>query len=220
MQTSNFAKSLWRWTTRKSQIFWLNVAVIGSCGNVIHPDQATTEEFGRDRFVQLAISCLVCWKFPVRALTKNLSHTVLVVETENVINSCPLCVDTLSDPNSLKPISPMTLLTQKSNAVYPLPVTFESPTYSAVSTGVECNTLSTSFGNVDTMNTWIPCKNVQNGNMNSKLPTLMTLSYWQTPGQGISGIWPEFQRYSQTKWARSELWKLNWRTRQNGQWLK
>ena len=41
------------------------------------------------------------------------SFQTLLAEVENVINSRPLSVDNLSDPSSLKPISPMTLLTQK-----------------------------------------------------------------------------------------------------------
>ena len=59
------------------------------------------------------------------SLNEESFHTVLV-EIENVINSRPLSVDNLNDPNSLKPISPMTLLTQKSKVVYPLPGKFES----------------------------------------------------------------------------------------------
>ena len=59
------------------------------------------------------------------SLNEESFHTVLV-EIENVINSRPLSVDNVNDPNSLKPISPMTLLTQKSKVVYPLPGKFES----------------------------------------------------------------------------------------------
>ena len=53
------------------------------------------------------------------------SFRTVLVEIENVINSRPLSVEVLSDPTSLKPISPMTLLTQKSKVVYPLPGKFE-----------------------------------------------------------------------------------------------
>ena len=53
------------------------------------------------------------------------SFRTLLAEVENLINSRPLSVDNLSDPSSLKPISPMTLLTQKSKVVYPLPGKFD-----------------------------------------------------------------------------------------------
>lgn len=52
-------------------------------------------------------------------------HTLLC-EIQNIINSRPLIVDNLNDPSTLKLISPMTLLTQKSKVVYPWPGRFEN----------------------------------------------------------------------------------------------
>ena len=54
------------------------------------------------------------------------SFRTVLAEIENVTNSRSLNVIVLSDPSSMKPISPMTLLTQKSKVVYPLPGKFES----------------------------------------------------------------------------------------------
>ena len=54
------------------------------------------------------------------------SFQTILTEVENVINSRPLSVANLNDSTSLKPISPMTLLTQKSKVVYPLPGSFSS----------------------------------------------------------------------------------------------
>jgi hypothetical protein len=50
----------------------------------------------------------------------------LFYEAANIINSRPLTVDTLNDPNSLLPISPNNLLTMKSNVVLPPPGEFQS----------------------------------------------------------------------------------------------
>ena len=52
-------------------------------------------------------------------------HTLLT-ETEAIINSRPLTVDTINDPNSLKPLSPSNLLTMKSKVVLPPPGSFSS----------------------------------------------------------------------------------------------
>ena len=49
----------------------------------------------------------------------------LLCETEAIINSRPLTVETLSDPCSLLPLTPMTLLTGKSKVVLPPPGKFQ-----------------------------------------------------------------------------------------------
>ena len=48
----------------------------------------------------------------------------LVVETEAIINSRPLTVESLSDINSEIPLSPSNLLTMKIDAIMPPPVVF------------------------------------------------------------------------------------------------
>ena len=54
----------------------------------------------------------------------------LFIEAENIVNSRPLTAD-VSDPNSLQPLTPMQLLTLKSQVVLPLPGEFSRPdTYS------------------------------------------------------------------------------------------
>ena len=49
----------------------------------------------------------------------------LMVEVEAIVNSRPLTVETLSDPNSLPAISPTNLLIQKSTVILPPPGAFE-----------------------------------------------------------------------------------------------
>ena len=49
----------------------------------------------------------------------------LMTEAENVINSCPLTVENLSDHESLEPLTPNHLLTSKTEVVLPPPGCFE-----------------------------------------------------------------------------------------------
>ena len=49
----------------------------------------------------------------------------LITEVEGILNSRPLTVDTLSDPASYKPLSPMNILTMKSKVVAPPPGIFQ-----------------------------------------------------------------------------------------------
>ena len=53
------------------------------------------------------------------------SFRTLLVEVEGIMNSRPLTVDNLSDPDTLVPISPATILTMKSNVILPPPGEFE-----------------------------------------------------------------------------------------------
>ena len=55
------------------------------------------------------------------------SLRTFMAETEAIINSRPLTVDNLSDPDSPVPLSPMQLLTFKSDVVFPPPGKFERP---------------------------------------------------------------------------------------------
>jgi len=55
------------------------------------------------------------------------SLRTLMIETEAIINSRPLTVENLNDPDSDKPLSPAKLLTSKSNVVLPPPGNFERP---------------------------------------------------------------------------------------------
>ena len=51
----------------------------------------------------------------------------LVAETEAIINSRPLTVESLGDINSEIPLSPSNLLTMKSDVIMPLPGVFNRP---------------------------------------------------------------------------------------------
>ena len=55
------------------------------------------------------------------------SLRTLMIEAETIINSRPLTVENLNDPNSDKPLSPSMLLTSKSDVVLPPPGKFEKP---------------------------------------------------------------------------------------------
>ena len=57
----------------------------------------------------------------------NESLQTLLVEVEAIVNSHPLTTDLLSGVNSLIPLSPINLLTMKSNMVMPPPVVFSTP---------------------------------------------------------------------------------------------
>ena len=61
------------------------------------------------------------------AVLNDESLRTLMTETEAIINSRPLTVDTLTDPNSPTPLSPTQLLTFKSNVILPPPGKFERP---------------------------------------------------------------------------------------------
>ena len=53
----------------------------------------------------------------------------LLAETEGIINSTPLTVETPSDVNSQVPLSPSNLLTQKTSAVLSPPGNFDRPDF-------------------------------------------------------------------------------------------
>eukprot|EP00794_Sanderia_malayensis_P011577 gene11577-12770_t len=55
------------------------------------------------------------------------SLSTLMAEAEAIINSRPLTVETISEVNSLQPLSPNTLLTQKTKVVMPPPGSFSRP---------------------------------------------------------------------------------------------
>ena len=55
------------------------------------------------------------------------SLLTLMVETERILNSGPLTVETISDPTSELPLSPANILTMKSKVVMPPPGKFSKP---------------------------------------------------------------------------------------------
>ena len=55
------------------------------------------------------------------------SLLMLMVETEGILNSRPLTVETISDPTSELPLSPANILTMKSKVVMPPPGKFSKP---------------------------------------------------------------------------------------------
>ena len=66
------------------------------------------------------------------SLLKNHGHVLddgslrtLLTESEAVVNSRPLTVETLNDPHSVRPLTPNHLLTMKSKVVMPPPGLFQ-----------------------------------------------------------------------------------------------
>jgi hypothetical protein len=55
------------------------------------------------------------------------SLRTLMCETEAIVNSRPLTVNDLNDPDSLQPLTPSHLLTMKSRVILPPPGVFQSP---------------------------------------------------------------------------------------------
>ena len=60
------------------------------------------------------------------AILNDESLRTFMAETEAIINSRPLTVDSITDPSSPKPLSPIQLLTYKSDVVFPPPGEFQS----------------------------------------------------------------------------------------------
>ena len=58
------------------------------------------------------------------------SLTTLMREVEGILTSRPLTVETINDPTSFQPFSPINLLTMKSKVVSPPPGKFLKPVYS------------------------------------------------------------------------------------------
>ena len=58
-------------------------------------------------------------------ISNNGNSRTLLTETEGIINSRPLTVETLSDSKNRIPLSPSNLLTQKTNVVLPPPGNFD-----------------------------------------------------------------------------------------------
>ena len=71
---------------------------------------------------------------------KDESLYTLITEVEAVGNSQPLTVETISDPQSLTPLSPSNLLTMKSRLVMPPPGSFVRPDLYNRGNGEGCNT--------------------------------------------------------------------------------
>lgn len=73
-----------------------------------------------------------------QSLNEESLHTILT-DVESIVNSRTLAVETLSDPNSIAPISPMTLLTMKSKIVLRPPGNFEDALLIPKNSGKEHN---------------------------------------------------------------------------------
>ena len=70
----------------------------------------------------------------------------LMTEAENVINSCPLTVENLSDHESPEPLTPNHLLTSKTEVVLPHLVVWNGWTYTQERDGAVYSSWLISFG--------------------------------------------------------------------------
>ena len=105
--------------------------------------QALVQEFGGDwikwkRSPPVANHMGGVWKRKIRSARRILSSLMqthgksfdeeslltLMVETEGILNSRPLTVETISDPTSELPLSPAKILTMKSKVIMPPPGEF------------------------------------------------------------------------------------------------
>lgn len=74
------------------------------------------------------------------------SLRTLFYEAMAIVNSRPLTVDGINDPNSLEPLTPNHLILMKSDVALPPPGKFVKDDMYVRNDGVESNTWSSSFG--------------------------------------------------------------------------
>ena len=87
----------------------------------------------------------------------------LVAETEAIINSRPLSVESLSNVNSEVPLSPSNLLTMKSDVIMPQPGLFNRLGLYSRRQRDEWSILMESFGPVREKNSFAVSKHDKNG---------------------------------------------------------
>ena len=80
-----------------------------------------------DRQIRLARSILASLLKNHSTCLKDESLHTLMTEVDAIVNSGPLTVETISDPQSLTPLSPSNLLTMKSRVIIPPPASFVRP---------------------------------------------------------------------------------------------
>ena len=86
----------------------------GSNGRKIHQELHTWVAFGNAKYARTILEALL--KTHGSSLNDENLRT-LITETEAIINSRPLTVETLSDVNSEMPLSPSHLLTMKTDVI-------------------------------------------------------------------------------------------------------
>ena len=99
------------------------------------------------------------------------SLQTLMTETEAIINSRPLTVETINDGQSPMPISPNNILTMKTKVV----VFSRNPICIAEVGGEEFNISVMSFGVGGERNLSRPCRNVRSGSKCQEISALVTL---------------------------------------------
>ena len=92
------------------------------------------------------------------------SLPILMCEVESIVNSRPLTVNQLADPDSAAPLTPNYLLTMKSKLLLAPPLEPSSqPTYTHASAGDVYNTWLTNSGCVGGKSSSLPCKSARSG---------------------------------------------------------
>ena len=126
----------------------------------------------------------------------------LMCETEAVVNSQPLTVDTLSDPLLPLPLTPNTLLTGKTKLILPPPGKFQRE-------DVWClvNTLQMNFGQDGARSTCRAYKWDTSGHVNVGTSLKVMLYCWRTATLAeTSGLWPKYSPLVRMTKVRSDQW--------------
>ena len=124
-----------------------------------------------ERQIRLARSILASLLKNHGTCLKDESLHTLMTEVEAIVNSRPLTVETISDPQSLTPLSPSNLLTMKSRVIMPPPGSFIRPDLYNRRQWRRVQHLADEF--------WSRWRN-------KFLSTLQTRSKWTTQKRGIS----------------------------------
>ena len=140
-------------------------------------DVSPTEWNRLDYMVQKSTWCFGVWECQIRSarsilagLLKTHGHSLNdeelrtpVAETEAIINSRPLTVESLSDINSEIPLSPSNLLTMKVMLLCHQQECSIDQTCTHVEDGDDCSILLGNFGPIGQKNSFIVSKHDKNG---------------------------------------------------------
>ena len=105
------------------------------------------------------------------------SLLMLMVETEGILNSRPLTVETISDPISELPLSPANILTMKSKVIMPPPGEFSKPDLYCKKRWRCIQHVINSSGHVGGKSFYSHSKKGRNGKTKSEILKTVTLSY-------------------------------------------
>ena len=109
----NLRKLCLNWTTTKYGVFCRQKVQTGLNGNGTPPQQANMGGVW-ERMIRSVRNILASLMKTHGHMLDDESFRTVIVEAEAIVNSRPLTVDTISDPESPHPLSPANILTMKS----------------------------------------------------------------------------------------------------------